>query len=176
MGHLDGLDGVTPRRTVELVPYVVTRAEYVEPEAGDPFNDGARAFAGTGVDLKYRMTSNLSLDGTINPDFGQVEVDPAVVNLSAFETFFEEKRPFFLEGSQIFGNFGQGGSNNFWGFNNSDPSIFYSRRIGRSPHLSPGGDYVDVPQATTILGAAKLTGKTGGGWSLGFLEAVTADE
>ena len=100
MGHLDGLDGVAPRRTVELIPYVVTRAEYVEPEDGDPFNDGARAFAGTGVDLEYRMTSSLSLDGTVNPDFGQVEVDPAVVNLTAFETFFEEKRPFFIEGAE----------------------------------------------------------------------------
>ena len=80
MGHLDGLDGVTPHRTVELMPYLVSRAEYVEPAVGDPFNDGARAFAGTGLDLKYRVSSSLSLDGTINPDFGQVEVDPAAVS------------------------------------------------------------------------------------------------
>ena len=76
---------------------------------------------------------------TINPDFGQVEVDPAVVNLTAFETFFDEKRPFFLEGAQIFNNFGTGGSNSFWGFNTSDPHIFYSRRIGRAPQLSARG-------------------------------------
>jgi hypothetical protein len=176
MGHLDGLDGVAPHRTVELIPYVVSRAEYVEPEAGDPFNDGARAFAGTGVDLKYRMTSSLSVDGTINPDFGQVEVDPAVVNLTAFETFFEEKRPFFIEGANIFSNFGRGGANNFWGFNRADPMLFYSRRIGRAPQGSASGDFVEQPTATTILGAAKLTGKTRRGWSLGLLDAVTGRE
>ena len=176
MGHLDGLDGVAPRRTVELVPYVVTRAEYVEPEDGDPFNDGARAFAGTGVDLKYRMTSSLSLDGTVNPDFGQVEVDPAVVNLTAFETFFEEKRPFFIEGANIFSNFGRGGANNFWGFNRAEPLLFYSRRIGRAPQGSASGDFVEQPTATTILGAAKVTGKTRRGWSVGMLDAVTGRE
>ena len=85
-------------------------------------------------------------------------------------------RPFFLEGSQIFNNYGRQGSNNFWGFNNSEPQIFYSRRIGRSPQVSADGDHKDVPQATTILGAAKLTGKTASGWSLGFLEAVTSEE
>ena len=105
-----------------------------------------------------------------------MEVDPAVVNLSAFETFFEEKRPFFLEGSQLFGNFWQGGSNNFWGFNTSDPQIFYSRRIGRAPQLSADGDFTSAPSATTILGATKLTGKTAGGWSIALLEAVTDRE
>ena len=176
MGHLDGLDGVAPHQTVELIPYVVSRAEYVEPEPGDPFNDGARAFAGTGVDLKYRMTSNLSLDGTLNPDFGQVEVDPAVVNLTAFETFFEEKRPFFIEGANIFNNFGRGGANDFWGFNRADPMLFYSRRIGRAPQGSAEGDFVEQPTSTTILSAAKLTGKTKRGWSLGLLDAVTGRE
>jgi len=176
MGHLDGLDGVTPRRTVELMPYVVSRAEYVEPSAGDPFNDGARAFAGTGLDLKYRVSSSLSIDGTINPDFGQVEVDPAVVNLTAFETFFEEKRPFFIEGANIFSNFGRGGANNFWGFNRAEPMLFYSRRIGRSPQGSVSGDFVERPTSTTILGASKLTGKTRNGWSLGMLDAVTGRE
>jgi hypothetical protein len=176
MGHLDGLDGVTPRRTVELVPYVVSRAEYVEPAAGDPFNDGARAFASAGLDLKYRVSSSLSIDATINPDFGQVEVDPAVVNLTAFETFFEEKRPFFIEGANIFSNFGRAGANNFWGFNRAEPRLFYSRRIGRSPQGDAGGDFVEKPTATTILGAAKLTGKTRNGWSLGALDAVTGRE
>ena len=176
MGHLDGLDGVSPHRTVEFMPYLVSRAEYVEPEPGDPFNDGARAFAGTGLDLKYRVSSSLSLDGTINPDFGQVEVDPAVVNLTAFETFYEEKRPFFIEGANIFSNFGRGGANNFWGFNRADPMLFYSRRIGRAPQGSAGGDFVEQPTSTTILGAAKLTGKTKKGWSLGTLDAVTGRE
>jgi len=177
MPHLSGLDGIRPRRMLELLPYTAARTEHIAPaRSGNPFNDGSRAFADAGMDVKWGLSSNLTLNGTINPDFGQVEVDPAVVNLSAFETFFDEKRPFFLEGSQIFGNFGSGGSNNFWGFNTSDPSIFYSRRIGRAPQLSASGDFVDPPTATTILGAAKLTGKTGGGWSLGVLEAITDRE
>jgi hypothetical protein len=99
-----------------------------------------------------------------------------VVNLSAFETFFEEKRAFFLEGAQIFNNFGRGGSNGNWGFNNSEPQIFYSRRIGRSPQLQPDAEFADPPTATTILGAAKLTGKTARGWSIGLLEAITSTE
>ncbi len=177
MLHLTGLDGIRPRRTMELLPYSAARAEFIAPSrAGNPFNDGSRLFGSAGLDMKWGLTSNLTLNGTINPDFGQVEVDPAVVNLSAFETFFQEKRAFFLEGSQIFGNFGNGGSNSFWGFNTSDPSIFYSRRIGRTPQLSASGDYVDPPTATTILGAAKLTGKTSGGWSIGILEAITDRE
>jgi Domain of unknown function (DUF5916)/Carbohydrate family 9 binding domain-like len=177
LGHLEGLEGVSPRRTFELLPYVVSRAEFIAPSSDrDPFNDGARMFAGTGIDLKYRFSSNLSLDGTINPDFGQVEVDPAVVNLTAFETFFEEKRPFFIEGANIFGDFGRTGSNNFWGFNRAEPLIFYSRRIGRSPQGSVDAEFVDTPTATTILGAAKVTGKTRNGWSLGTLEAVTGRE
>ena len=98
------------------------------------------------------------------------------MNLTAFETFFPEKRAFFLEGAQIFNSFGQGGSNSFWGFNMSDPSIFYSRRIGRSPQVEVEGDFIDQPAATTIVGAAKLTGKTSGGWNIGLLEAVTGRE
>ena len=177
LGHLEGLEGISPHRTVELLPYVVSRAEFVAPDSDrDPFNDGARMFAGTGIDLKYRLSSNLSLDGTINPDFGQVEVDPAVVNLTAFETFFEEKRPFFIEGANIFSNFGRTGANDFWGFNRAEPMIFYSRRIGRSPQGPTDGEFVDTPTATTILGAAKLTGKTRRGWTVGLLDAVTGRE
>jgi hypothetical protein len=176
MPHLSGLDGLRPKRTFELLPYTAARTEFIAPSAGNPFNDGSRAFTDAGVDMKWGLTSNLTLNGTINPDFGQVEVDPAVVNLTAFETFFDEKRPFFLEGSQIFGNFGSGGSNSFWGFNTSDPSIFYSRRIGRAPQLSALGEFVEPPAATTILGASKMTGKTSGGWSVGILEAVTERE
>ena len=176
MGHLEGFEGLATRRSVELLPYFVSRAEYVAPAPGDPFNDGARAFGGAGLDLKYRVTGNLTLDGAINPDFGQVEVDPAVVNLTAFETFFQEKRPFFIEGANIFDNFGHGGANGFWGFNRSEPIIFYSRRIGRSPQGNANGDFVNEPSSSTILGAAKLTGKTRNGWSLGFLDAVTGRE
>jgi hypothetical protein len=176
-GHLEGIDGIRSGRSLELLPYAVSRAEFTEPSSsGDPFNDGSRAFAGMGLDVKYGLSSNLTLNATINPDFGQVEVDPAVVNLTAFETFFEEKRPFFIEGSSIFSNFGRGGSNSFWGFNRSEPLIFYSRRIGRPPQGDAEGDFVDRSSATTILGAAKLTGKTRNGWSLGALEAVTGRE
>ena len=177
MVELRGLDGIQPRRNLELLPYTAARAEFVAPQrTGNPFNDGARAFGAAGLDVKWAVNSNLRLNATVNPDFGQVEVDPAVVNLTAFETFFEEKRPFFLEGSQIFTNFGYGGSNNYWGFNMSEPSIFYSRRIGRTPQLGASGEYIDAPTATTILGATKLTGKTGNGWSIGILDAVTDRE
>ncbi|MGQ0736152.1 MAG: DUF5916 domain-containing protein, partial [Acidobacteriota bacterium] len=176
MAHLSGLSNLSSSGRLEVLPYTVTRAEFVRPEQGDPFNDGARALAGVGVDIKRGVTSNLTLDATINPDFGQVEVDPAVVNLTGFETFFEERRPFFIEGAQIFTNFGRGGSNSSWGFNSADPLIFYSRRIGRSPQGSATGAFVDAPTATTILGAAKLSGKTSNGWSLGVLNAVTGRE
>jgi hypothetical protein len=177
MIHLSGLDGLQPRRRIELLPYVASRSEFVAPlNPGNPYNDGSRAFFAAGIDLKWGVTSNLTLNGSVNPDFGQVEVDPAVVNLSAFETFYEEKRPFFLEGSQIFNNFGQGGANSFWGFNTQDPRIFYSRRIGRTPQIPASAEFADIPSATTILGAAKLTGKTSGGWSVGLLEAVTEPE
>ncbi len=177
MGHAVGFENVASRRTVELLPYLVSRAEFVAPAStNDPFNDGARLFGGAGLDLKYRVTSSLTLDGAINPDFGQVEVDPAIVNLTAFETFFQERRPFFIEGANIFSNFGRSGANDFWGFNRSEPMIFYSRRIGRAPQGSASGDFVSRPAASTILGAAKLTGKTRNGWSLGLLEAVTDGE
>jgi hypothetical protein len=176
-GHLEGLEHIVPQRTVELLPYVAGRGEFIAPSsADDPFNDGTRLFGGTGIDLKYRLSSNLSLDGTINPDFGQVEVDPAVVNLTAFETFFEEKRPFFIEGANIFDNFGRTGANNFWGFNRAEPLIFYSRRVGRAPQGPADGEFVERPASSTILGAAKLTGKTKRGWSLGLLDAVTGRE
>jgi hypothetical protein len=177
MVHLIGLDGLKPSRRLELLPYTAGRAEYVAPSSPlNPFNDGSRVFGSAGLDLKYGLTSNLTIDATVNPDFGQVEVDPAVVNLSAFETFFEEKRAFFLEGAQIFTNFGRGGSNSNWGFNNSEPQTFYSRRIGRSPQLQPDAEFADPPTATTIYGAAKLTGKTARGWSIGLLEAITSNE
>ena len=176
MMHLTGLDGVRPRRRLELAPYTAARQEFVEADDGDPFNDGSRLFGSIGVDVKASVPGGLVLDATINPDFGQAEVDPAVVNLTAYETFFQEKRRFFIEGAEIFNNYGYGGSNNFFGFNTSTPSLFYSRRIGRAPSVSADGDFVDTPRATTILGAAKLTGKTSNGWSIGIVEAVTARE
>ncbi|MGA2261335.1 MAG: DUF5916 domain-containing protein [Acidobacteriota bacterium] len=176
MGHLEGLDEIPSHHHLDLLPYATGRAEYIQPSPGDPFSSGRRYFGNAGLDIKLGLTSNLTLDGTINPDFGQVEVDPAVVNLTAFETFYEEKRPFFLEGANIFGNFGRSGSNSFFGFNRETPSLFYSRRIGRTPQGSASGDFIDEPSSTTILGASKLTGKTASGWSIGVLDAVTASE
>ena len=177
MATLTDIDGVEPRRALEITPYTVLRSEFIEPPvAGNPFNDGSRYFAATGVDLKYALRSNVIFNATVNPDFGQVEIDPAVVNLGAFETFFPERRPFFIEGNQIFSNFGNLGANNNFGFNRTEPMVIHTRRIGRFPQGAASGDFVDVPSSTTILGAAKLTGKTTRGWSFGILDAVTDRE
>jgi hypothetical protein len=173
---LVGLDGIKPPARLEVLPYVTSRTEFLDHAEGDPFHN-ARVLPGAGADVKFGLGGNLTLDGTINPDFGQVEVDPAVVNLSDVEVFFEEKRPFFIEGANIF-NFGQGGANNFWGFNSSVPDFLYTRRIGRAPQggLSmPDGAFADVPSGTHILGAAKLSGKIGN-WSVGTLSALTKRE
>jgi len=122
------------------------------------------------------LSNNLTLDVTANPDFGQVEVDPAVVNLTDVETYFEEKRPFFIEGASTF-TFGQGGASNYWGFNWWGPTFFYSRRIGRAPQGElPDNDFADSPEGVRILGAAKVSGKLAGNWNVGGLNAVTARE
>ena len=111
MARLEGIAGIDPPTTLELLPYVTAREEFVAPVLpGSPFNDGSRFFGGAGLDMKYGLSSSLTLDATFNPDFGQVEVDPAVVNLSQFETFFEERRPFFTEGAKVFGDFGRSGA------------------------------------------------------------------
>jgi hypothetical protein len=164
-GHLTGLGDVGAGHRAELLPYVAARGEYVDPGA-NPFRSDREHTMSVGADLRYRVTSNLTLNATVNPDFGQVEVDPAIVNLGVYETFFPERRPFFVEGSEIF---------DFTG-NTSGGSLFYSRRIGRAPQLRPPGARADLPEVTTILGAAKLTGRTAGGWSLGVLDAVTGRE
>jgi hypothetical protein len=173
-GHLVGLGDLPAPSRLELTPYVSTRAEYLRVPAGNPFRDGKDYFASTGLDLKYRLTSSMTLSATVNPDFGQVEVDPAVVNLTAFETFFPEKRPFFVEGRELF-RFGDLRTFNSYG----SPTFFFSRRIGRQPQRqvdAPSAAFVDAPEQTTIAAATKLTGKTRGGWSTGILEAVTARE
>jgi hypothetical protein len=168
-----GIENIVPPRRLDLIPYITTRAEYSHPATGDPFNSGSKYVPATGADLKVGIGSNLTLDGTINPDFGQVEVDPAVVNLSDVETFYQEKRPFFLEGQNIF-NFGNGGASNNWSFNWGTPEFFYSRRIGRAPEGSlPAYDFVDEPSGTRILGAAKLSGNVGDNWNIGTIQAVT---
>ena len=136
----------------------------------------APALPAIGLDAKWGFTSNMTLDATVNPDFGQVEVDPAVVNLTVFETFYEERRPFFIEGSQAFDGFGRNGASGYMGFNRTNPTLFYSRRIGRTPQGAAAGEYVDRPTSTTIIGAAKVTGKTSGGWTVNFIDAATARE
>lgn len=174
--NLVGIENISPPARVEALPYLNTRAEYKKPIAGDPFNMGRKYLPGVGADLKVGLGSNLTLDATMNPDFGQVEVDPAVVNLSDVETFFQEKRPFFIEGANTF-RFGRGGSTNYWSFNWAEPTIFYSRRIGRAPSGSvPSADYVDKPVGTHILGAGKVTGKVWDYWNIGIVNAVTSRE
>ncbi|MGH7548570.1 MAG: DUF5916 domain-containing protein [Gemmatimonadales bacterium] len=173
---LVGIERVTPPPRLEVLPYTTGKAEFSPHAGGDPFNDGSTLTPGLGADARIGLGPNLTLNATVNPDFGQVEVDPAVVNLSDAETFFQEKRPFFIEASSIF-NFGRGGARNYWGFNWSEPQFFYSRRIGRGPQGSmPDADYSDVPAGAHILGALKLTGKAGGSWNVGALSAVTARE
>ena len=173
-GHLTNLGNLPAPRRLELLPYASTRAEYLDVAAGNPFRGRNAYFGSAGLDLKYRVTSSLTLNATVNPDFGQVEVDPAVVNLTAFETFFPEKRPFFVQDRSLFG-YGDFRTFNSFG----EPTIFFSRRIGRSPQRSlggPGVGYVDAPQQTTIATAAKVTGKSRNGWSTGVLDAVTTSE
>ncbi len=177
MAFLEGIEGIQPPPMLEWLPYVTSRAEFIEPgPAGSPFNDGSRLFGTAGLDMKYGVSSSLTLTGTVNPDFGQVEVDPAVVNLTQFETFFEERRPFFTEGAKVFGDFGRSGASEYRGFFRPEPTLFYSRRVGRVPQGRISGAYVDIPTSTTILGAAKLVGRTRGGWTIGALDAVTGRE
>ena len=173
-GHLTGLGNLRSTRKIELVPYVLAKNENPSAQPNDPFQKKNHIAPGAGLDVKYGITSNVTLDATINPDFGQVEVDPAVVNLSAYETFFPERRPFFIEGSSIF-NFGEMRSQN----QSNRYSLFYTRRIGHEPQRGIGGQgiaFVDAPSQTRIDAAAKLTGRTGGGFSVGILDAVTATE
>ncbi|MGH7530670.1 MAG: DUF5916 domain-containing protein, partial [Gemmatimonadales bacterium] len=161
MGRLAGIRDLPPARRIELTPYAATnatRAGTLDP--GNPFSDRYTADIRAGADLKMGLGPNLTLDATINPDFGQVEADPAEVNLTAFETFFDERRPFFVEGRELFGGRG----------------TFYSRRIGASPPIGGDGDYAESLDNSTILGAAKITGRLPSGLSLGILGAATAEE
>lgn len=164
-GHLEGIEDIEPGDRLELLPYVLTRGEFVDP-GRNPFRTDSESAVAIGGDLRFRVTSDLTLNASINPDFGQVEVDPAVINLGVYETRFDEKRPFFIEGSEIF-DFGR---------NTSGGQLFYSRRIGRAPQMGAPTLEADVPDVTNIWGAAKLSGKTASGWSIGVIEALTAEE
>ncbi len=168
LGEVSGIEGLGAPHRLELLPYAVTKNVTLPKDDG--FSHPQRLSGG--LDFKYGLASNLTIDGTVNPDFGQVEADPAVLNLSAFETFFQERRPFFMEGAGLLSF-----RVNCFAVNDcGSENLFYSRRIGRAPALS--GLYGDAssPTGTTILGAAKATGRTPGGLSLGFLEAVTNRE
>ncbi|MCP4566578.1 MAG: carbohydrate binding family 9 domain-containing protein [FCB group bacterium] len=162
-GHLTGITGIQPKRQLNIMPYAVSSVETSPKSSGN--NNGRDFMRNTGVDVKYALSSNLILDATVNPDFGQVEMDDPVLNLSAFETFFPERRPFFLEGSDLF---------------DTRFMLFYSRRIGRSPQgLEDDSDvdfYTDNPSATSIVSAAKLTGKLSSGTSIGIINATTEEE
>lgn len=171
--ELKGFEEIGTGTNLEVLPYMVQKAQYLIHDQNDPFYKSSQYKTTFGADLKWGINSNLTLDMTVNPDFGQVEVDPAVLNLSAYETFYDEKRPFFIEGSNLLA-FGYGGSNNNWGFNWGGPDMFYSRRIGKAPTgPAADGDFVDYPGETQIIGAAKLTGKISDGWSVYALNAVT---
>ena len=163
-GHLTGLKGIKPTRHLEVLPYAVSAYQTERESSANP--DGRDYYGNVGVDVKYGVSSNLILDATINPDFGQVELDEPVLNLSTYETYFSERRPFFMEGADLF---------------DSEFELFYSRRIGKQPSGSVDDDNLieyttPAPRSTTILGAAKLTGKLAGGTSISVLSALTEEE
>lgn len=175
MGEMNGIKGIKPQKQLEIQPYVVTKAETFQKEEGNPYATGKSAAADVGLDAKIGLTSDITLDLTVNPDFGQVEADPSQVNLTAFELYFREQRPFFIEGNNTL-NFPVGFDNN---------NLFYSRRVGRPPQTDAVTDlndddnvneYVKPNGRTTILGAAKLTGKNKKGFSWGLMESVTSRE
>ena len=181
-GTLADLRGLTPPRQLEVVPYVAASVERAPGDAADPFYSATEAAPRVGADVKYGITSDLTLTATVNPDFGQVEADPAQVNLGGFELFFEERRPFFVEGTDVFSL----QPRRF--FANNRPNLLYTRRIGRSPQrrrfvpasvydaaTDEGTVYTDAPQQSTILGAAKLSGRVGR-FSVGLLNATTGNE
>jgi hypothetical protein len=173
-GELQGIKGISAQRQVEITPYTVGKTQRFEQEEGNPFATGILSNLYGGLDGKIGLTSDLTMDFTINPDFGQVEADPSVVNLTAFETYYTEKRPFFIEGRNILNFQIMGGDGTF-----SNDNLFYTRRIGRSPQYYPDTEdeeYLDMPENTTIFGAFKITGKTKSGISVGIIDSITTKE
>ena len=172
-GRLEGLRDLSASRRIEILPYVASQLTRAPGDLDNPFYSENEFRPRVGFDAKVGLSSNITLTATVNPDFGQVEADPATVNLSAFETFFSERRPFFLEGVDIF-DYGSTRTSNV----SFRPTFFYSRRIGRIPQRGISGDdilYVDSPSQSTIAGAGKVSGKIGP-WSIGVLNAVTTEE
>ncbi|KAB8151969.1 hydrolase [Kordia sp. TARA_039_SRF] len=168
-GELHGLKNIIPQKQLEIQPFLLTQYDTYPEESGNPFRDGDDFSLNAGLDGKIGVTNDLTLDFTINPDFGQVEADPAAIALDGFQIFFREQRPFFVENKNIFD----------YQFANGQDNVFYSRRIGRNPQGFPNTqaqEFVDQPQNSTIIGAAKFSGKTKNGWSIGVLESVTGRE
>ena len=169
-GEFRGLKGLKKSRRLEIMPFTLGELKTVKGETGNPLIKNGKIWGGNlGLDAKIGVSSNFTVDLTVNPDFGQVESDPSVMNLTAFETFYEEKRPFFLEGLTIFD------------YKFDDQSLFYSRRIGHSPSrtltVNPGSDlFVKSPDKTTILSAVKFSGTTSDGLSVGLIQSLTANE
>lgn len=175
-GELKGLKNIPLHRQVEIAPYVTFQTDKYKKEAGNPFAKGFDTKLNGGLDGKYAVTNDLILDFTVNPDFGQVEADPSQVRIDGFQNFFEERRPFFMESRNIF-DYQLTGSEA--GGDYDSDLLFYSRRIGSSPHAYPNvtdNEYVKMPKNTSILGAAKFSGKTRKGLSIGVLESVTQRE
>lgn len=175
-GELRGLKGIPAQKQVEVAPYIVAQTSKYKKEEGNPYATGTDSKLSAGVDGKVAVTSDLILDFTINPDFGQVEADPSQVRIDGFQNFFEERRPFFIESRNIF-DYQLTGS--MAGGDYDADMLFYSRRIGSAPHKYPSlskDEYAKVPDKTTILGAAKFSGKTKNGWSIGVLESMTQRE
>jgi len=173
-GKLQGINNIQPHRQIEILPYFVGQYEHFEKQNGNPFATGQKSKPVIGLDGKIGITNDLTLNFTVNPDFGQVEADPSVVNLTAFETYYEEKRPFFIEGKNILDYRINIGNGDF-----ARDNLFYSRRIGRSPHYYPAvsdSEFVKMPENTRILSAVKVTGKTQKGLSVGIMESLTAHE
>nr|WP_282042460.1 DUF5916 domain-containing protein [Winogradskyella flava] len=175
-GELKGLKNLVPQKQLEIQPYFVAKLNTYEAEPNNPFRDGSDFSFDGGVDGKLGVTNDLTLDFTVNPDFGQIEADPSAIALDGFQIFFPEQRPFFIENKNIFDyKYSTSFSGTTFGFNN----LFYSRRIGRAPQGNVNlevNEYADMPNITTMLGAAKFSGKTKDGWSIGVLESVTAKE
>lgn len=168
-GELRGLIDLKPQKQLEIQPFTLLEYKSFPKEAGNPFRDGKDFNLNGGLDAKIGITNDLTLDLTVNPDFGQVEADPSAITLDGFEIFFREQRPFFVENKNIFD----------FNFADNQDNLFFSRRIGRSPQGHPNtnaGEFADIPKNTTILGAAKFSGKTKNGWSIGVLESLTSKE
>ena len=176
MGELHGIKNIKPQKQIEIQPYAVGQTERFEKEIGNPFATGKRSSANFGLDGKIGITNNLTLDFTVNPDFGQVEADPSAIVLDGFQIFQQEQRPFFVENKNIFDY--QVTEAQAGGPFTRD-NVFYSRRIGRSPQggtTAGTGEFVKRPGNTSIIGAAKFSGKTRSGLSIGILEAITQEE